>query len=276
MFERLKGKIDQLRTSAAEVGPTCAARRELFRLRERLLRGVDRSQTDGYSLRVPWIPHPIWLRPYSSDADVFTQVFVSKQYSCIDSLRNPRLIFDCGANVGYASVYFLNLFPSARVIAIEPDPGNAAQCKRNLEPYGDRAVLIQAGLWPRRANLMVVRGEFADGREWATQVRECRDGEQPTVTGIDLNTLLEQYGDGGSIPLVKIDIEGAERYLFGGQASSWLRRVQNIAIELHGVECQRIFFESLASFDYDVSSFGELTVCRNLVERVAGRERAHG
>ena len=29
--------------------------------------------------------------------------------------------------------------------------------------------------------LVVVRGEYKDGREWATQVRECRFGEEPDI-----------------------------------------------------------------------------------------------
>jgi hypothetical protein len=37
---------------------------------------------------------------------------------------SPRLILGLGANVEYASAVFLNLFPRAFVLAVEPDPTN--------------------------------------------------------------------------------------------------------------------------------------------------------
>jgi FkbM family methyltransferase len=36
--------------------------------------------------------------------------------------RSPKVIFDCGANVGFVTHRFLNLFPSATVHAFEPNP----------------------------------------------------------------------------------------------------------------------------------------------------------
>ena len=43
----------------------------------------------------------------------------------LDPPVEPRFILDCGANVGYTSAYLLTRFPTAFLIAIEPDPGNA-------------------------------------------------------------------------------------------------------------------------------------------------------
>src|SRR5262245_15773023 len=69
---------------------------------------------------------PVTLRTHTSDLLVFEQVLYREEYAPLKGLGEPRLILDCGANVGYTSVYLLNHYPHARLIAIEPDAGNAA------------------------------------------------------------------------------------------------------------------------------------------------------
>jgi hypothetical protein len=60
-----------------------------------------------------------------------------------------------------------------------------------------------------------------------------------------------------------VDIEGAEAAIFAGD-HEWLGDVKNIAIELHGEDCKRSFFEAMGRYRYDLSTSGELTVCRNI------------
>ena len=74
----------------------------------------------------------------SSDISVFNEIFNFNGYASLRNLPSPRLIVDLGANVGYASAYFLSCFPTAKVVAVEPDPGTFELCCRNLVPYGDR------------------------------------------------------------------------------------------------------------------------------------------
>ena len=83
--------------------------------------------------------YPVFFRSgNSSDMTVFDQVFVANEYACLRNISSPRLILDLGANVGYSSVYFLNCFPTATVMAVEPDPDNFELCRKNLAPYRDR------------------------------------------------------------------------------------------------------------------------------------------
>ena len=62
-------------------------------------------------VRVPGCPTPIYMRTGTSDYAVLRQVFIDREYEIRD-LADPRIIIDCGANVGYASVYFLTRFPN--------------------------------------------------------------------------------------------------------------------------------------------------------------------
>jgi FkbM family methyltransferase len=200
----------------------------------------------------------------SSDIEVFSQIFVVDEYSCVSDIDSPGLIFDLGANVGYSSAYFLTKFPMANVVAVEPDPANFEVCLRNLTPYGDRVKAVCGAVWSSRSKLALSRGTFGDGREWATQVREIEGKDAlEEVEGWDIPSLLNLAG-GEQIDLLKVDIEGSEIDLFGPQSLAWLPKVRNICIELHGPGCEDVFFHAVRGFDYQLVRFGELTVCKNL------------
>lgn len=126
-------------------------------------------------------------------------------------------------------------------------------------------LLLHGAVWSRPATLRLLKGTFGDGREWATQVEELIE-EKDTSGGVqawDVGSLIDMSG-GGTVDLLKVDIERAELSVFGESASSWLHRVRNICIELHGKDCEEVFFAALKDFDYELGHSGELTICRNL------------
>jgi FkbM family methyltransferase len=203
----------------------------------------------------------------SSDMSVFDQIFVFDEYACIRKISFPLLILDLGANVGYSSAYFLSCFPTATVVAVEPDPGNFELCRKNLAPYGDRAKVVHGAVWSSCSRLVLSRGTFRDGREWTTQVRNSEGSEdEATVEGWDVLSLLQLAG-GKQVDLLKVDIERSELEIFGDSSSSWLPKVRNICIELHGPDCKKVFLDALRDFDYDLGNSGELTITRNMQRR---------
>lgn len=184
-------------------------------------------------------------------------------------------MLDLGANVGFSSAYFLSAFPNARIVAVEPDERNWAICKTNLLPYGDRVLLLPGAVWSRPGTLRLLQGIYADGREWATQVTESIEQEQSSmgVQAWDVGSLIDMSGV-STVDLLKVDIERAEITVFGQSAGSWLHRVRNICIELHGADCEEMFFAALRDFDYEFEHSGELTICRNLRPRKMARPHA--
>lgn len=221
--------------------------------------------------------HPVQVRARgSSDMQVFEQIFISQQYSCLLDLEEPSLVLDLGANVGFSAAYFLNVFPRARVVAVEPDERNLAICKANLSPYGDRVLLLHGAVWSRPATLRLLRGTFLDGRDWTTQVDELVDGERESagVQAWDVGSLIDM-SEGVTVDLLKIDIERAELSVFGASPCTWLSRIRNICIELHGEDCEKVFFAKLKDFDYELEHSGELTICRNLRPRKMRKQGQH-
>lgn len=214
------------------------------------------------SIRPSWLYHPVYVRMgQSSDVDLFENIFLNGELDFWRSavIDPPELIFDLGANVGYASAVFLSLFPRAFVLAVEPDPANFELCKRALAPYGDRAKVVEGAAWYTSGQLFLSKGTFGDGREWATEVRPAGSGESATVAAWDVPALI-RVCPRSTIDIMKIDIEGSEKVLFSKNAGEWLSRVRNICIETHGAECALAVSAALAPFRYRLSHSGEYTL----------------
>ena len=224
------------------------------------------------------VSYPIVARLQgSSDMHVFDQIFLFEEYSCLKELREPSLVLDLGANVGFSAAYFLNAFPKAHIVAVEPDEANFIACCANLAPYGNRAIVVHGAAWSERAKLRLMQGIAGDGREWSFQVGEAINGDLTSadVEAWDVGSLIDMSGI-KIVDLLKVDIERAELSVFGESAGVWISRVRNICIELHGKDCEEAFFGALQDFDYELQHAGELTICRNLRPRQMPQLRSSG
>jgi FkbM family methyltransferase len=221
----------------------------------------------GSALRMKHYQHPFHFRHGTSDKLIMREVFVGQQYECVAHLAGCRVIADCGANIGAASVFLLHRYPDAEVFALEPDPGNFEILKKNLASFGTRAHTLPVALWSQDSGLRIERGNYRDGLEWTYQVRPCRDGEAPDVQGIGPLSLIQMCG--GSIDLLKIDIERGELEVFSHTDPEWIAHVRNIVVELHDRQCRQAFEAAMINYDYTAEEVGELTVCRDIRLRQA-------
>lgn len=226
------------------------------------------QKTEYYTLVSKNAQFPLYCRPKTSDISVFTQIFIEREYSCLDDLSNVNLIIDCGANVGYSSAYFLTRFPQAKVICVEPDMSNFMMLEKNMAPYKDRVKCIRSGLWSHTTGLKILETPYRDSREWTVQVRESKSDEVPEMQATDVGTLLRESGL-DKISILKIDIEGAEAVVFANNYESWLPNVDNMVIELHddssfGKASDIVLntISSCQSKSFNISKHGELTVCK--------------
>ena len=227
----------------------------------------DPRDSPGPLSRLPieGLPHPFWYRQGTSDVSVVRQIFVHREYDWLAQLPGVRTIVDLGANIGGASVRFLNLFPSATITAVEPMPETAALLERNAEPYCGRVKIVRGAVWSSDVPLELVRGQFRDGLDWSAQVLPARGPSGNAIRGITMNQLLSTL-DVACVDLVKIDIEGAERELFAGD-STWLKRVRNFCIEIHDQDCHESMMKALRPFRYEMETRQETTLVRDLVPR---------
>jgi len=223
------------------------------------------NRDSNYSLISKNSEFPLICRPNTSDLSVFGQIFIEREYSCLDDLSDVELIIDCGANVGYSSAYLLTRFPKSRVICIEPDSSNFKILEKNLAPYKERVKLINSGVWSHKTGLKILETPGLDWSAWAVQVRECNVDEVPEMQATDVGTLLKE-SDSDKISILKMDIEGAEAVVFAKNYESWLPFVDNIAIEIHGSKASDIVLNTVAACKpFNISSSGELTIFKSCV-----------
>lgn len=236
-------------------------------LKERLLRLASRFSDSSstyrtYYLSVSGIRTPLVCRLRSSDRYAFGQVFIHQQYACPEPIRLPKYVVDCGANVGYTSVYFLQRFPEAKVVAIEPDRRNFEILVRNLAPYGSRAVPMLAALWSHQGRV-TLQSNAEKGNEWSSWVREAAQGETGDVEAVDIAWLLDR-SPYGYIDILKIDVEGAEERVFDQGFQQWLGYIGMILIELHGDRSRKLLFEAIGSGNFWVSQRDEITIIQSI------------
>jgi FkbM family methyltransferase len=196
------------------------ARRVRALVSRRLRRGAGHSLVE---LPVPGSSHAVWARSDTSDLAAFRHVF-DGAYD-FELPAQPRLILDLGANVGYGSVYFALRHPTARVIAVEPEPSNVALLRRNVAALQGVDV-VEAAVWPRSGRVSL---QDPGKGQWGMRVHAA--GETGHVRAVTITELLERT-NADWIDLAKIDIEGSERELFS-QNTGWLERVGALVLELH-------------------------------------------
>jgi len=204
------------------------------------------------------IKHPIYLRNNTSDIDTFYQIFDDREYEVKFDFE-PKVIVDCGANVGLTSVYLKNRYPDATIIAVEPERGNYEQLVKNTAAYPDIHCL-HAGIWNKTAYLKIKDVGLGN---WGFITEEVDQEGEDTVKAISINKIMEQFGL-DKIDVLKIDIESSEKELFEKNYELWVPRVNVIIMELHDKMkkgCSMSFFKAMQNYKYSMQITGESVMC---------------
>ena len=138
----------------------------------------------------------------------------------------PRSLVDLGANIGLASIWFARTYRCELIVAVEPLPDNARLLRRNLRQNGIAATVLECAVGPAAGE-----ARFAPSKE-PNSGRLAREGEL-AVEVCSMDVVLAALGaEGAGADVVKIDIEGAEEALLGGDVG-WLANVGTVVAELH-------------------------------------------
>lgn len=170
-----------------------------------------------------------------------------------------RTVIDVGSYVGFYALLAARSNPEARVFALEPNPDLAARLGRNLSLNEDlRVTVLPYAAGPSRGP-----ASFYLGGAWlpsssgislefvqATQVI-------PTAT-LDLDSLVDEWGIGGTVDLVKLDVEMAEPEVLAGMEGILRRDRPLIFCEVLPGSNPRRIEEILEGSNY---RFFHLTIC---------------
>ena len=188
--------------------------------------------------------HWIELRPDDGDLFIFFEMLERQTYFISDALLPPthvRTIVDAGANIGLASLFLASRYPQARIVAVEPNPGNFELLVRNTrqEP---RVTPLQAAVAGAENMGDVYIG--TEGRGSHFQVNTT--GAGVAVRAVTIETICREHGL-ATLDLLKMDIEGGELEVFANP--EFMPRVGAVVIELH--DRYRV-----DAFNRDIAPFG--------------------
>lgn len=148
---------------------------------------------------------------------------------------DPRLIVDVGANIGDEVFRFRSFHPTAKIIAIEPAMRNYAMLRQNFESDHD-TILIHGALWWEACELRLSSPSTSSHEGYfisAPNASASNNGHSEAVRAYTMQEILAQHGLSNSeIDIFKIDVEGAERFIFCRGDRDWLLRVNVIIMEM--------------------------------------------
>jgi hypothetical protein len=128
--------------------------REYMRLRESPHPGATGREVE---LRIGRLAgRPVWVREGTGDVDRVWDVFIDSPHLPPAKIqrRGLPLVWDVGARTGMASAEMALRWPEARVVAVVDDPADAALARRNVQPWDDRAEVVEAALTPESLNAL--------------------------------------------------------------------------------------------------------------------------
>lgn len=184
-------------------------------------------------------PHrPFWLRDSGRlmDAPELLAYVLAEQawlarIAPEHMVRPGDVVMDVGAHVGTFGDEALRR-GAAKVIMIEPDPGNGECIRRNFakEIAAGKVLLIPAGAWDKEGSLEFTTGVANSGTGSFVVAEEIGSKIKVRVRPID--AMLAEFGI-AKVDFVKMDIEGAERQALRGAAQMLARSKPRLMLDAY-------------------------------------------
>jgi len=206
-----------------------------------------------------------------SDYSVFNQMFNLEEYSTVSSVLNlnkdlnskESVLIDAGANVGFATIYLSQKKAFDKIFCIEPAKSNFEILRKNISSLNNSSnvMLLENALAARENESFQIENNFRDGKDWSITTTQSKNGE---VKGITINEIIKEF-DLQEITLLKIDIEGAERFIFEESANLvFLERTKIIVIEIHDeFNIRKDIYKILKNNNFLLIESGEVTIAIN-------------
>ena len=174
----------------------------------------DRNNPEEVALELSPDGASFPVRMRKSDIFTLSEIFFGREYSLRTRLPTSPIVFDCGANIGMSTIWFLSQLPGARVHAFEPEPENFRLLSANLSGRDD-VVLNAAALGRESGNAALYLGEHSA----LHSVKNLEGGSRAVeVPAISLSDYMRKKRI-DRIDLLKLDVEGSELEVLQGLGS---------------------------------------------------------
>jgi len=201
-------------------------------------------------LSIPGLQQKLKIRPGTIDTYSVDEIFLQQVYN-IDWPKEwpaPLAIIDAGANIGCTSLAFANRFPSASIVALEPEAENFKLLQHNSSFY-PKIEILQAAVWDKDAFIQVVDAGFGNR---GFVVKECAETDPNSTKAFSISSLIQRFPS-GKIDILKIDIEGSEKEVFAQGFESWLPNCSCVIVELHDrmkEGCSQAVFNAFSNYNF--------------------------
>lgn len=161
---------------------------------------------------------------------LFGETFVRHEYYFKPANDNP-LIFDCGANIGFSTLYFKYLYPKAKILCFEPYAGARALLEQNIAKNKLADVEIVPIALGEKQGTQQLYFDVAGMGGTTTIPGRIKGARTTTVRTERLSDFIKKHG---TVDFVKMDIEGSEHEVINELAASGqIRNIREMVIEYH-------------------------------------------
>jgi FkbM family methyltransferase len=198
----------------------------VFWIKIKILQKFSRETESLKSLS--FINQKLYFYSYSSLVYLFEEVFIQKVYKFSSNKKNPY-VFDVGANIGLATLFFKLQHPEAKIVCFEADEQTAVLLRKNTIEQNHKDIEIhQVGLWSSEGEKHFYVNQSCIGA--LNQGFMATDRSKSIIIQ---TKLLSKYID-QPIQFFKMDVEGAENEIFIDlEKQSKFSLIESFAIEAH-------------------------------------------
>lgn len=153
----------------------------------------------------------------------YKEIFLERIYE-VNLAKKDKKILDLGSNIGLSILFFKQIYPDSKIIAIEADPKIFKYLEKNVYGNGYQDVkLINKAVWHKNTTVDFV-SEGAD----AGHIAEDEEGNIIKIEAVDIAEILQSC----EFDLLKMDIEGSEEVVFP-RCVDFLDKINYVFIEYH-------------------------------------------
>jgi FkbM family methyltransferase len=181
----------------------------------------------------------------------FKEIFMDECYlaGLEREIPSDSTIIDIGANAGYFTLFAAALRPQARLFSFEPVPVNYAQLRRNQELNRSRQINCFPQAVAGYAGVINLTFDPSDSFTTSATMFDSKKSAEKSlaVPCVTLQQLMDENSI-GKCDLLKMDCEGAEYDILYNCPAGYLRRIDQIAMEVHHGPKENQNIEALESF----------------------------
>jgi FkbM family methyltransferase len=203
---------------------------------------------------------------YDAIRFLFEEIFVKAQYFI--ELKNKKpVIFDCGANIGVATIFFKWMYPESEIFAFEPDKNTFELLKNNIIQNRLKNInLFNSALADKEGKIDFFIDSSKQGSlTMSENFNRISANRKIEVSAVCLSRFIrEKFIE--KIDLIKMDIEGSEKKAMEDlYRNNQLDKISNFIVEYHHRVARQksalgeflLIFEK-NNFEYQINTDGSL------------------